>query len=1194
MNTENPQGLIVTPVQPQEGLAGSGFTLPNNQDAAIGMPSEQRLYAPGELASVDLGSAITPLFEEKARILADAATQKQLAIKGTQPLPQPQNTPSLDELLNSGTSDDGRASNLIDATQYAFGKTAAGTLDALVDGSARLVKEGYKYFGDMTEEEANKVMHDDLTFSKDWFDKDMNFTLTDELQKADYYGYDQSNVNDAMKDMGKAWDSGSPTKMLGSIVNAFTTAGPELLIESVPYMLGTRNKMLTALVTADMSNKNMESLEKNLGTKDIGNLRRAASMVTAAVSMWFEKAGVDELIGNTNFVNKAIGSIIATQPKNIARTAVRAIVNKAAKVSGQAGYEGLTEVAQNSLESFNNKYGTSKEHELTDGTLGKENFQSFGAAVASTGVMKAPEVGLATVASPITGAVGQQARLNKRFKNATSNIAAGFDTKEEQQAYTEHVNENSKITKDTLKTYSDNERVAQELNKAGNHLDTVSKLQSLLKSNPAIDNKDAASEILNFGRDEISKLASAIDNNEALSDRVSDELRAQINEASPVDAQNIIGNFLAKNKEYLDEKTKTIFNDMTNKLEAKAKALVENGSTNISYSKAKQTVDTSKNINEYASKVAKKKVAAVQDKNINTDKINSKAPGIFGKLASIVSPTDMTKELSKYSGDTLKALKKHANQEINKARNESKGKGLAGQYKASKSVAKAKAIVSSIDKLTRTRKALKKTYVPQKTIGETIKEYVSGKFADLKAEADKIKAENTKETEPTANQTGSTKEDTRTKEQKRKDKNRKTPAEKKAMRAEMRKEALKVVKEVDKNIDNLQVDEIPIVEEILDSLNEVSESTSKYVSKLKNKLVVKAQELKAKIDSKNTDKLVDEQVAKKGINKTIGQLAKQILDTSKTATRADAKQAMNKLGNLINSKLTTTERLFIAKMIGKGIEGGKFTSAFASKYVNKLNSTIDDKLDDKAKTKLRNDISTVLGSAYMDSKQLAKKVFKALSTKNGRQKLESGVDQKIDDILSGKTGEDISNFMAEHLTYSEQMFLQDVVNGSTNVTDKLNTKGKAILEKILDGVDFNDKENPLTKKELLGLLTDKLKLTFEDAVATIKQVGTQQGRQDIENTISEKFADMQDSELGKEFSKDYNSIIDKLTKGSRNSKAAALKEFKKFKRKYKDTTPLDIYNNLKDIFRESEETINESKQVDSINEDDINIDLKDC
>ena len=1191
----NQLGLAASPTQPQEGLAGSGFPLPNNQDAAIGMPSEQRLYAPGELANVDLGSAVTPLYEEKAKILANAVTQKQLAIKGNQQPTQPQqNTTSLDDFLNSDVKGDtDRLGNLGEDILQAGGTLLGATLDTAGDASARLTKEGYKYAGDMTEEEANKAIYDGLTFSKDWFDKDMNFTLADELQKPSTYNYDPSRVNEASKVMAKAWDSGSPTKMLGSIANALVTAGPEYLVQSLPQMILTRTPAGMIILAGNNANDYMTSLQKNMGTKDIGNLHRLVAIFGGAGSAWLERVGADEILGKTKFVNKLVGSIIATQPKNLARTTVRAVVNKAIKVGGQSGYEGLTEVAQNSIEAFITKYGNSKEGELTDGTLGRDNFVAFGAAVASTGVMKAPGSGLSMVASPITGAVGKQARLNKRFKNATSNVEAGFNTKDEQQAYTEHVDNNAKVSKDTLKTYSANEQSAKKLNSANNPIHTINSLQGLLRQNPEIDNTSAMSKILNFGRKELGELTDAISSNEALADKVSEELRTQINEASPLEAQAIIGNFLAQNKEHLDGTTKSLFNGMTTSLESQAKALVDDGSTNISYNNARQTVGTTKNINEYSSKVANKKKSAVQDSHITVGKVNSKAPGLFGKIASLVRPTEITKELSKYSGDTLKSLKKQANQAITKARNESNGTGLTGKYKASKSVAKAKAIVSSIDKLTHTRKSLKKTYTPQKTVGETIKDYVAGKFADLKAEADSIKAEKAKE-DSTPNQPGSTKADTRTKEQKRKDKNRKTPAEKKAMRAEMRKEALKVAKEVDSNIDDIKAEEIPIVEEILDSLNDVSESTTKYVKKLKDKLVTKAAELKAKKDSRNTDKMVDDQVATKDISKTIGQLAKQILTTSKTATRSDAKQAMGKLGKLINSKLTTTERIFIAKMIARGIEGGKFTSAFTTKYVDKLNDSIDENMDEETKADLRKSISKTLGSAYMDSKKLAKKVFKALRTLNGRQKLESGVDQKIDDILSGKTGEDISNFMAEHLTYSEQMFLQDVVNGSDRVTGKLTTKGKAILEKILDGVDFNDKENPLTKKELLGLLTDKLKLTFEDVVDTVKQAGTQQGRQDLENTISEKFADMQDSELGKEFSKDYNSIIDKLTKGGRDSKAAALKEFKKFKQKYKDTTPLDIYNNLKDIFRESKETDNTSEVVDSIDENDINVDMKDC
>jgi len=301
----------------------------------------------------------------------------------------------LDALIAGGPQSDNNPGNFVDALQFAAGRTAAEVGDAFVDASTRLVKDTvYKGFNGLSEEEANIAMRKGLRYTKDLFDKNMNFIGADKYKTAKEYGYDNSASQQLMKNVGEAYDSGDMLKTAKTIVEGvFTKGGVEVLIESVPYMIATRNPLLFTLVTLGQSNESMGELQKNLDKKDIGYLNRTKAIVGNTVAMYLEKVGVDELIGNTKFVNSLVNKVIRSSDKLTAGTVVKALLKTVLKVVGKAGYEGLEEVAQQVVQSYTEKYGTKAEKELYDGTLGRELAQNFaGGFIAGTHISGGVEI----------------------------------------------------------------------------------------------------------------------------------------------------------------------------------------------------------------------------------------------------------------------------------------------------------------------------------------------------------------------------------------------------------------------------------------------------------------------------------------------------------------------------------------------------------------------------------------------------------------------------------------------------------------------------------------------------------------------------------------------------------------------------------------------------------------------------------
>ena len=284
-----------------------------------------------------------------------------------------------------------RIGNLVDALQYGAGRVAASAGDAVIDTAIRAGKGVDEFYHpDRTEAERNAILDKKLK----GYVKNGDFVWADKYKEAKEYGYDTTRTQTATKDLGDKYTAfvdnpsvSTAIDAVGSLANGLVTAGPEWAAESAIYMIATRSPLGLAVTTIGMANDSMEEIQKNMGTTDIGYLKRLQATGGAAIQMGLEKIGVNELVGSTKYVQKLIGNVIANGEKKTAANMIKTVAQKALSVTGKAGYEGLTEAAQQLVQAYSEKYGTNAEKELTDGSLGKEMFQAFGAGMGAGAVV---------------------------------------------------------------------------------------------------------------------------------------------------------------------------------------------------------------------------------------------------------------------------------------------------------------------------------------------------------------------------------------------------------------------------------------------------------------------------------------------------------------------------------------------------------------------------------------------------------------------------------------------------------------------------------------------------------------------------------------------------------------------------------------------------------------------------------------
>lgn len=339
-------------------------------------------------------------------------------------------------------------SNLLDTAQYGVGRALAGVGDAIVDTGIALGEEIVKGVNTIqgkyqTPEQINKRLAKSIkgTWLADHIDSSGNFKSLDKYKKAVEYGYDDKNTQEAMKSLGDAWDSKDPMKMGEALISATITAGPEFLLESAGEIaLGALGKAGLVLNAGKYTNDILEE-RKEITGRNATPQEAALIAVAGTAEAYLNKLGVDEMLGRTHLVKGALQTIALYGSETAAKNAIKNIAEKAAMgsgvVAGKAGYEGVEEVLQESLEIVGQKYGTDAQEEILNDKSYRQLFQAFGGGFAGG----ATAAGIGTIASAkdsVYDTVGTLAKYGESLRKPveavqeTSYWKPEYDTKLEE------------------------------------------------------------------------------------------------------------------------------------------------------------------------------------------------------------------------------------------------------------------------------------------------------------------------------------------------------------------------------------------------------------------------------------------------------------------------------------------------------------------------------------------------------------------------------------------------------------------------------------------------------------------------------------------------------------------------------------------------------------------------------------------
>lgn len=287
-----------------------------------------------------------------------------------------------------------RLENIGTGLKYGIGRKVAGIADSLVDASTRGVKELYKTAYDEDEKTASKRMYEDLTFTKDWFTPEMDFTGVDAYKEAKTYNYDDARTKKLMTDVADKWKGKDYTGLAGTILEGIATAGPEMFVESSGEMaLGALGKLGLVFNTADYNNQILEEREKITGEVADGQGRLLAAAGAVGMSL-VNKAGTDEMLGKTKVVQNAMNAVINSGSKDMSIAAVKKLAKVGVTTAGKGVYEGLEEVIQEGMQLVAEKYGTDVQDEIMSDKSVERLLQGFaGGLGAGTTIGGATAVG---------------------------------------------------------------------------------------------------------------------------------------------------------------------------------------------------------------------------------------------------------------------------------------------------------------------------------------------------------------------------------------------------------------------------------------------------------------------------------------------------------------------------------------------------------------------------------------------------------------------------------------------------------------------------------------------------------------------------------------------------------------------------------------------------------------------------------
>jgi len=1087
---KQPQGLAL--LQPSEGIN------PNDHSYDIGN---------GAMANVQMQTIAKPLFEAKAQALAEAAKQKELAIKGNQP-----ETPeiSLDEALYGAT--DGNT-NTDDSLWRLFGSET----QSLLADTADLVATGGAYFhkglSDLTG--TDYYSQEDFDATRNYFDQ-FSGKNADEV-----WGYDRTRLNAQQADVGKAVEEGR----WGDAFFGGLRASPGTITQSLPTILsffvgvGEVNAVKAAGTTAfkaakatGMSTKAAKAVQAeatkaarkqlNLATRVYNSAGKNAGLLNFT-SVQTKKDGEEfaknnggqfptatqymRMWGTNLFMNSldkmAFKDIVSFRKSGTAKE-IWGKLDKPAKykvakatakfiASGalNAGKEGMQEYIQEWGQIFNQNWGTKDTQNFIDVFNKKGNIEALTAAFLGAGAGVA--MGTPSNLNTLRQGLNKDAGLNALYNNPKNNVDAGYATTEDQQAHSDLLGQEYNDAEQAFNTLSTAEKEINSVNSANTAaIDQVSKIQAILAQTGTHATDSQANELVKqFGAPEVQQLLKAISANEELASSFDKEQLAQVLSEQPSNAFNALGSMLAERADLLTPEIKETYNNAKTSLESQADTIIQSGAHKVSFEQAKKQLnrsgDVAKSTKNYIDSKAKPvtgdKATIVASAKTKKSKQANIVKRAIETLTGRGSLNEAEKLLSSYDDQTLKDVIKEAQIQANQyakiqkvqlsSPNLSKAAKLKGAMKKLPEQVKAEQIIAAAKRLRTIRKNVAKTsYAKPKSLKEQFTEFTQSKLADLKVAADKVKAERNKNKAEPKNTNS------------KPDKNRISKEDKKII-----KDAKVMVVTAKKDLDSISKEDLPILEEAIDILVKAGNFGEKFGKQL-------LADAKAKFEESGVK---DVDLSTENIKAGVKSANTRVMNAIKTGTKEDVKNTVDsvitKLTNKIKSKLTLSEKEFLAKVIGKAVAAGKLTNEEAQNQLNKLV-----KLDE--------------------------------------------VDLSVDGLKKK---------------------LQEAYGSIVNFTK--NTANKE---------------------------------TRENMETSVKE------------TVKKKVDSFKESELGAELSEDFGTITESLITAKRKGSVELRKQFRKFKKKYDNTSSLEIYQNIKGVFEDLVKG-KDTKIVDEVPGTDINTN-KDC
>jgi hypothetical protein len=1084
----------------EQGLAITGPTPPTTA-----INPDNHIIDETTLAQYDstaLTDMVEPLYASKAKQLEIAAAAKRQAIQGSQ-LPQTQ----FNQPIDINQYDDAPADQGSDNVGLLLGSSVTNllgsTADLAVDAGAYIARGANNLW---------EAAGGNEFYSKD----EMNYALqaTDFLGDTEtndkLWGYDRTAYAQGQEDVANAvheeryWDAFTgglkiaPELLAESIptiasyfvgvgeVNAVKTAGmytykaalakglskatakrlKQDAVKQATKQLSLANKLVnSARVNAGFINSvnlqtkdNIEAYtENNNGTPpdaiDIGRMW-ATNFILNGLDKW----AVKDILGmrKSGAMKQVWGKLDRPSKLNTTKAIASATIN----LAKNTGLEGAQEYAQQWGQIINENWGAKNTKQLSqvlsNPELSEEALTAFFLGTGPGAMMGAPHT-----AGKMLGDIHKGNKLRQKYDAITNNVDVGFATKEDQETFNTKVEQDYENAKQGFETLTKTEQRIQEVKKDSklSDIEKVTTIQQLL-NNPETSSQvtdDPANNLVReFGNEEVNNVITTVSKDEKLAPLL-DSLAEDFVNDSPTELLAKLGQVLAANKDILSDEVKEAYNKANVSLQEQAASILNSSATDVTFQSAKANLNRAGDLNKVALKRSTKNGSPKSVKESVTkitDKKSTKPDWLINRILGIGKPSEAEVELRKYDNATLDQLYRETGKIINKAKKDqstmlddpslNKLSKAAARMRKAPEQEKAEQLRAIIKRLKSQRKQTKATYVKPKTWQETIKDFANDKFSKLKEAADKVKSEReakqhttTAESTEEAPKQRTDKSNTQSKPKQKSSKNR-TTSEAKAVL----KTAQVMFNKIKDDVDNVKEEDIPLVQEAIDILVKSGNLGKSKADEVLHQVKAKYKRVEKQATKENAEK----------VRKRLIELGNNLVDDSKSKTREDIKKDIQRLKNAINSKMTKSEREFVASMLGKAVKAKTVTMEEAQKLLDKLPEGLQFDTKDFTRKKF-----------ISKTKELFNKSLQAVKeapTKKGRQKIETKVANKVNAAKNSDLGKELTK---DFTSIMSKMF-------------SAAKKGKKELTKQYR--EFKDKYKDVTSLEVY----ENIKSTFSDLV----------------------------------------------------------------------------------------------------------------